>query len=70
MSRSEVPALVPDDPVEYVGPARDVVFWPSHGETGVVQAEDGEGVRVLWERSTLMMAWPREWVRLRSPQPA
>lgn len=67
MSESGAAELSADDPVEYVGPLRDVVFWPSHGEVGVVQAEDCGGVRVLWERSTLMMNWPREWIRKRDP---
>jgi hypothetical protein len=63
MSHVEVAEMVADDLVEYVGPQRDVVSWPSHGETGVVQRMDRGGVRILWQRSTLMMAWPRDWIR-------
>lgn len=69
MKLSRAAELAADDPVEFVGPERDVVSWPSLGEMGIVARSEDRGIRVLWERSTMMMAWPREWVRLARAEP-
>lgn len=50
-----------DDEVEFAGPPCDVRRWPEHGERGVVvRGATEDGVEIAWERSTMMVRWPRE----------
>jgi hypothetical protein len=53
--------LSPDDEVRFVGPSGSAHHWPGD-EIGVV-SHVWNTVIVVWERTTLIGAWPTEWIR-------
>jgi hypothetical protein len=55
--------LRPHDLVEFIGPSGPVLRWPGDGERGAVESLGDGVVRVVWERSPLVVAWPREWIK-------
>jgi len=55
--------LQPLDEVTFAGPPGSVLRWPEEGERGVVERVNRETVRVVWESSTLLATWPREWIK-------
>ena len=57
----------PHDLVEFVGPDGPVLQWPGRGERGAVESVESDMVRVVWERSPLLVAWPLDWVQPREP---
>jgi len=57
--------LRPGALVMFVGPPAPVVDWPSSDEQGTVLAvTEEQTAHVMWERSTTIVAWPPEWLRL------
>jgi hypothetical protein len=59
--------LCANDLVEFVGPQRPVRLWPEAGERGAVERMGTDGVRVVWERSALVVSWPIDWVKPITP---
>jgi hypothetical protein len=59
--------MSPHDLVEFVGPDGPVLQWPRRGERGSVESVESDMVRVVWERSPLLVAWPLDWVQRREP---
>ena len=55
----------PDDTVAFTGPPSAVQKWPAPGERGVIQRIDRDVAHVVWERSSLVVAWPAEWIERR-----
>jgi hypothetical protein len=55
----------PDDTVAFTGPSSAVQKWPAPGERGVIQRIDRGVAHVVWERSSLVVAWPTEWIERR-----
>jgi hypothetical protein len=62
--------LRPHDPVEFIGPSGPVLQWPKAGERGAVESVGDGVVRVVWERSPLEVAWPKEWIKRCYSEPA
>jgi hypothetical protein len=44
-----------------------VRLWPEAGERGAVERMGTDGVRVVWERSALVVSWPIDWVKPITP---
>jgi hypothetical protein len=65
----QVGSLRPHDLVEFVGPPSAVLKWPAQGERGVVRHMCDGTVHVVWERSTLVVAWPAEWIAPSEDEP-
>ena len=57
--------LRPHDLVEFIGPRGPVLQWPEDGERGAVESLGDGVVRVVWDRSPLVVAWPQEWIKRR-----
>jgi len=58
-------SLSPQDIVQFIGPDGPVLQWPTSGERGFVESLGDGVVRVVWERSSLVVAWPLEWIKRR-----
>lgn len=54
--------LHPGDTVEFIGPVAPVRRWPQPAERGLILDGNDDTVRVVWERSGLIVAWPMEWI--------
>jgi hypothetical protein len=52
-----------DDLVEFSGPKGAVQGWPIPGERGVIFHLGDGTAQVVWERSSLVVAWPLDWLK-------